>query len=201
MADTNWTQCNQILPRNQRDSKSTSEPVKGKFQVHQTYAHSPQGAQNSNTTRTQSTWRIHHRVRSKKHCLIRLDKLVPHTLTTRKQVHFGDGRNWQQCDTSRTHQGLQGWGTHASVSDNDAKTVKSGNNSQEAHIGQWSVRIPENNNTGWIKNANRAGTTRHTPQKCSRSVNNKFQGTLTQCPCRYRKYFPSSLWYRLLPQA
>ena len=110
-------------------------------------------------------------------------------LTTRKQVNHGNVRNRQQCNTSWSHQELQVWGAHASILNNNAKTAESTDNSQEAHIGQWSARIPERKKQVWIKNANRNSTTRHTPQKFSTSGNKKFQGTLPQFPLRYNPGF------------
>ena len=137
----------------------------------------------------QGTWRIHQHVRSKKYCLLRPDRIVTNMIATMKQVHHGNGLNRQQCNTSRAHKELQGCGAHTSISENDTNTTKSGNNYQKSHIGKWSVRTPENNNTGWVQNTNRTGTTRHPPQECSRGVHKKFQGALPECPYRYSTGF------------
>ena len=186
MDDDNQTQHRQIIPRDQQEAKRTSKSIKNKIQSHQTWTHSSQGAQNSNITRTQGTWRIYQRVRSEEHCLLRLDRAVPNTLTMKQQIHLGYGRNWQKCDTSWTHQELQGWGAHASVQNNDVKTVTSRNDSKKTHSGKWSVRIPEDNNIRWIVGAI---TTRHTPHKCSRSGHTKFQGALPQYTGRHHTRF------------
>ena len=84
---------------------------------------------------------------------------------------------------------------------NNTKTETSRNNSEEAHLGQWSIRSPENNNTKWIQNANKTGTTRHPPQEYSGGGHQEFQVSLPKCPCRYSTGFPQSQWDRLLPQA
>ena len=75
------------------------------------------------------------------------------------------------------------------------------NNTQETHLKQLSIRIPEINNTGWIQDTNGTGTTRLPYQECSRGGHQVFQGSLPECPCRYSTGFTPSLWDRLLSQA
>ena len=96
LATTQRAECKEVLPRNHGKTKRTLELNAQEFEINES-----NGNMQYHYTQRKEGWRHQHTcLQRQKDNILQSDRQISQTITKGVQIHHGDGRNRQQCNSS-----------------------------------------------------------------------------------------------------
>ncbi len=180
-ANAKWTQCREVLLRDNWNSKRSLKSDKKKCALHQSQNSTFGNVWHLPTPRQESSRHLHHNIQGMQNHVLQSNRPIPYGLAKRQQVHHGYGGYWQQRHPCWAHEEPQGWGNDTGIQDTPAMTEVCRLYSQ-AHPQQQSFREHEESHPQHVQIWNRTSATWMSPTQCSQGGHLQLLSPLPQHP-------------------